>query len=123
MNRGYAAIIAAVLIFGTICIGSSFSAPSTDGTKAAFVLIKDFAFHPRTLTIEPGTSVTWLNGDSASHEIKFPDLESIALNKGDTFVHAFNSTGTFCYICGFYPQMRGTIVVQISNDGDASISM
>lgn len=112
MSKRKVAIITAILIMSGLAIGSGESFTSTDDPEAATVLIKDFAFHPQTLMVEAGAIVTWLNGDSAPHRIKFPDFESRTLNKGDTFTHAFNSTGTLGYICSFHPSMRGTVVVQ-----------
>src|SRR5215208_218222 len=48
------------------------SSDDRDRSKAAkagpSVTIKDFAFHPKTLTISVGDTVTWTNKDSEPHD-------------------------------------------------------
>jgi plastocyanin len=80
---------------------------------AGAVTIKDFAFDPGDLTVAKGTSVTWKNDDSATHRIKSGDgsFDSKDLKNGDSFDHTFDTAGTFDYICGIHPSMKGKITV------------
>jgi len=57
--------------------------------------------------------VTWKNDDSVQHNIVSDTnaFSSPLLNKGDTYTHQFNATGTFPYHCGVHPYMKATIVV------------
>jgi len=80
---------------------------------AGAVTIKDFAFDPGDLTVAKGTTVTWKNDDSATHRIKSGDgsFDSKDLKNGDSFEHTFDTAGTFDYICGIHPSMKGKITV------------
>ncbi len=80
---------------------------------AGAVTIKDFAFDPGDLTVAKGTTVTWKNDDSATHRIKSGDgsFDSKDLKNGDSFEHTFDTAGSFDYICGIHPSMKGKITV------------
>jgi len=82
-------------------------AQPTDNT----ISIKNFAFSPGTITIKSGTTVTWLNEDSAPHTIKFATFNSNILNNGATFQFTFNDAGTYDYYCAIHPSMKGKIIV------------
>jgi plastocyanin len=87
--------------------------PSATPTPANAVIIKNFAFNPATLTVNKGTTVTWTDEDSATHTISSDQFTSSGnLNKGDLYQFQFNTTGTYDYICGIHPTMKGKIVVE-----------
>ena len=109
---------ATVVIAG--CTSSSNPSPgpvtSTASTSTASqnsVAIQNYAFNPSTLTIQKGANVTWTNYDSVQHHVVSDSsaFSSPLLNKGDTYTHQFNNTGSFSYICSIHPYMKGTIVV------------
>ena len=83
-------------------------------TGSATVDIRDFAFNPPELTVQPGTVVTWTNSDSETHTIESDDGSFVSpdLGSGETFSFTFNEPGTFPYICGIHTSMHGTIVVE-----------
>jgi plastocyanin len=109
-------------------------APSLNGIKAAlvsvFVLlscqsavwssgetqvsIDNFTFSPSTLSVSPGTEVTWTNEDDIPHTIVLlgQGVHSKALDSEDTFSYRFDKAGTYAYICGLHPHMRGQIEVR-----------
>ena len=96
--------------------GAASTAAAGGGAPAAgagAVTIKDFAFDPGDLTVAKGTAVTWKNDDSATHRIKSGDgsFDSEDLKNGDSFEHTFDTAGTFDYICGIHPSMKGKITV------------
>src|SRR6266566_4747951 len=77
------------------------------------VSIQNFAFAPSTVTINLGDSVTWTNGDAASHSAKFPDRSTAVLSQGMSGTLQFTVAGTFAYICGIHgAAMQGTIIVR-----------
>ena len=91
------------------------SAPTTTPTTAhANVDISGFAFVPQTLSVSPGTTVTWTNNDSSSHTIASNDnlFQSGNLAKGATFSHTFAQKGTFNYHCSIHPSMTGKVIVE-----------
>ena len=79
------------------------------------VTIKNFTFQPSTLTIEKGTTITWVNEDSVAHTVtsddgKFPSSGN--LNKADAYQFQFNTPGSYDYHCSPHPFMKGKINVE-----------
>ncbi len=73
--------------------------------------IRGFAFNPQTITITKGTTVTWINEDSATHTVTGNAFITEILNQGQTFSYTFDEAGTFDYWCKIHPSMRGKVVV------------
>lgn len=78
---------------------------------AVTVTISGFAFHPATVTIKHGTTVTWKNLDSVPHTVTADNgsFSSAVLQKGKTFSHRFSTAGTITYHCKIHPFMHGTV--------------
>jgi plastocyanin len=77
------------------------------------VSIAGLAFAPATVSVTPGSTVTWVNNDGFGHDVTSSDgsFGSSTLNKGDGYSAQFPSAGTFSYICSIHPFMAGTVVV------------
>jgi plastocyanin len=79
------------------------------------VQIVNFQFTPNTLTVKPGTKVTWTNEDTTVHSIK--DTSPLAtpvsqdLAKGNTFSITYEQAGSYSYICNIHQYMTGTVTV------------
>jgi plastocyanin len=80
----------------------------------AVVKIANFTFSPPTLTVRPGTTVTWVNDDDIPHTVVSKDgvFKSKVLDTGDRFSFSFAKPGQFGYFCSIHPHMTGTIVVK-----------
>lgn len=76
------------------------------------VNIQNFSFNPATLTVTAGTTVIWTNKDSAPHTIRSEKFTSGNIGQGQTYQYTFQNVGTYNYICGIHPSMKGTIIVQ-----------
>jgi hypothetical protein len=66
------------------------------------------------LTVKPGTSVTWVNGDDVPHLIASADghfQSSKVLDTGNRFTVSFPKPGTYSYFCSLHPKMQGQVVV------------
>jgi plastocyanin len=76
--------------------------------------IQHFKFLPPTVTIAPGTTVTWVNHDEETHTVMSAtgSFASAALEHEQTFAHTFAAPGTYTYFCALHPLMRATVVVQ-----------
>ena len=85
------------------------------------VVIRDYAFHPATLTVTPGTTVTWVNRDPVAHTVTSKDggWGSALLQQGQEFSYTFAEPGTYNYFCQPHPWMEGRIVVGEATDGTA----
>ena len=80
------------------------------------VTAANFAFTPETLTVAPGTTVTWqINQPDAPHNVvslSGPTSFNSGVPKGKgTFTYTFTQPGTYIYDCQIHPNMKGTIVV------------
>lgn len=79
------------------------------------VSISNFSFSPGTLTIKPGTKVTWTNNDVTSHTVT-SDLSGLfgsgTLAPGQSFSFTFTSPDSINYHCNIHPTMKGVVVVQ-----------
>jgi plastocyanin len=85
------------------------------GATANTVGVYDNEFTPPSLTVTAGMTVTWeFHGSYSVHNVTFdngsgtsPDMMT------GTYVHTFNSVGSFPYRCRIHgAAMSGTIVVQ-----------
>ena len=103
-----------VIVLAAACGGTTQTSPSaTDPAGATAVTIANFAFGPQSVTLTPGTEVTWTNADSVPHTVTFtggPDLGQFGT--GDSVSRTFDSAGEFDYVCTLHPGMEGTVVVQ-----------
>ena len=91
----------------------AFEARGTTPATAA-VQIKDFAFAPQVLTVKPGTTVTWINGDEDPHTVTATDksFHSAALDMRDKFSVTFTKAGQYGYFCALHPHMTAKIIVR-----------
>jgi plastocyanin len=78
------------------------------------IKIENFTFNPASLTIKPGTTVTWVNGDDIPHSVveNNKSFKSPPLDSGQKFSMVFTTTGDVNYFCGFHNHMTGKITVQ-----------
>jgi plastocyanin len=82
--------------------------------KNASIAIENFAFNSSNLTVTKGTTITWVNYDSAPHTVTSDTgtmLNSKPIQKGESFEFTFNQSGTFTYHCAIHPMMKGSITV------------
>jgi plastocyanin len=101
---------------------STMSMPATAGAAPAapvapvatdHVAIQSFAFGPGTVTVRPGTTVTWTQQDEDQHTVTADDASfaSSPLVTGQTYTHTFTAPGTYRYHCAIHPFMHGTVTV------------
>ncbi|GAB2975589.1 cupredoxin domain-containing protein [Nocardioides montaniterrae] len=85
--------------------------------KASGVTIKiaDYKFAPAATSVPVGTTVTWINTDTAPHTVSVSKgpvkFDSGMLNKGQSFSYTFKTVGTYSYYCAVHPDMTATITV------------
>jgi len=100
------------VIISVIFLPGCTQQPVTPGENT--VLIENLAFKPSSLTIENGTTVTWINNDGVDHTVVEGNelFSSGTLTNGQNFSYTFTTTGTYNYFCSIHPDMRGNIIVQ-----------
>ena len=88
--------------------------PSAKAIKTE-VVIDTFTFSPRTFTVPPGATVTWINHDNVPHMVTSAEdqfKKSPVLKTGQRFSNTFATTGTYSYFCSIQPRMTGKIAVK-----------
>ena len=103
-------------------------------TEAVRVEIKQNAFHPAEIRIQPGTTVTWHNLDNISHTItsgnrdegniarlcypweelvnnKIIAFDSGTLKPDQKYIITFEEPGEFHYFSRFHSEMVGKVIV------------
>jgi plastocyanin len=84
---------------------------------STLVPIRGFAFLPNAITVQAGSSITWLNCEPAgtpSHTTTSNQgaWNSPLLAPGDAFTQTFDTPGVFPYICAVHPFMTASITVE-----------
>jgi len=117
MSRGFRILTfqTAIFVTGALML-STLSAMSraAPAPPAATVEIGNFTFQSPVLTVKPGTTVTWTNGDDIPHTVVANNgaFKSKVLDTGDRFSVTFAKAGQFGYFCSLHPHMTGTIIVK-----------
>jgi plastocyanin len=112
-RRALAFAVGGALVFSSgFCLAQQHVAAA----PANQVIIDNFDFTPKTLTVTAGTKVTWVNQDEEPHTVYSVDktvpFKSPALDTKDTFSQVFDKPGTYKYFCSIHSHMVGTIVVK-----------
>ena len=79
------------------------------------VAIADFLFGPEKIEVPKGTYVRWTNVDDSPHQVTVTSangLRSDVILRGQTAFMKFDAPGTYEYICGLHPNMKGKIEVK-----------
>ena len=100
-----------VLIFTLVFYGCS-NKETVSQIPENTIIIKNFEFNPSEITIQQGTTLKWINEDSAPHNIKSDIINSDTFGLGGLFEFKFENTGIYDYICGIHPYMKGRVIVE-----------
>jgi plastocyanin len=103
------AVLAVAALLGGRAIGATLTA-SASGAKS--VDIDHFAFHPPTLRIKHGGSVTFTNSSDVAHTATSGSFDTRKIAPGTSVRVKFGQKGTFFYHCKIHPFMKGKIVVE-----------
>jgi len=79
------------------------------------VVIDTFTFSPRTFTVPPGATVTWINHDNVPHVVTSAEdqfKKSPVSKTAQRFSNTFATAGTYSYFCSIHPRMTGKIAVK-----------
>ena len=106
---------AAIFVTGVLMLSTAATTTKAAPAPASAVVeIGNFTFKDPVVTVKPGTTVTWTNGDDIPHTVVSKDgvFKSKVLDTGDRFSFTFAKAGQFGYFCSLHPHMTGTIVVK-----------
>ncbi|WP_337862614.1 plastocyanin/azurin family copper-binding protein [Nitrososphaera sp.] len=102
---------------------ASSDTPATEGVSRVEIVPgatnkADKAYSPNPVKIQPGTTLTWVNADSAAHTVSSgtaskptKDFDSKIMGPKKEYSFQFVKEGTFDYYCQLHPTMAGKIVV------------
>jgi len=85
---------------------------------AGVIAIADFLFGPEKHEAKVGQKITWTNVDDSPHQVTLVAADgkqgarTAVMLKGQSESLTFDKPGTFGYICGLHPNMKGTIEVK-----------
>ena len=106
--RKIALIILALLAAIALIVVLTWPRPSGDN-----VILEYLSFHPGTLTVSVGTTVTWTDSDPfTTHDVIGDSWASGSLKRGDSYSYTFTQAGTYEYRCSHHSWMKGKIVVR-----------
>lgn len=103
-----------ILLVGVISAGCNSaleSSAGTRGTDSVTVRIKDFAFHPATITVAPGTRLVFVNEDPTPHNVvqgaanqvasksHKPLFASSEIAPGDSWELVLDEVGEYAFAC------------------------
>ncbi len=113
-RRWLAVMFAAVGALGLIACGggSKKNGPAAAGPAATTAIsIKEFAFHPGSLRIAAGTTVTVRNDDGTEHTATADDksFDTGHIVGGATATFKVPRSGAIAYHCDIHNYMRGSI--------------
>ncbi|WP_052664105.1 cupredoxin domain-containing protein [Nitriliruptor alkaliphilus] len=116
MRRGPIRTTTRMLAAAVAALGLA-SCTDADGAEAT-VVASFFTLEPEALSIDTGTTVTFVNEDSVRHTFTSGageadgtfDLETVA--EGDAAEFTFDEAGTYPYFCEVHASMTGTITVE-----------
>ena len=109
----FALLLVAAFSFAVVKGESNFAVAQAAPSEVE-VKIDNFSFGPQSITVSPGTKVTWKNRDDIPHTVVSNEgiFKSRVLDTDDTFSFTFEKTGTYPYFCSVHPKMTGQVVVK-----------
>lgn len=94
--------------------GTSPTAGVKRPTGPSSVAIAEFLFGPQRMMVKQGQTITWTNVDDSPHQVTVKgqtEYRSPVLLKGQITSLTFAHVGSYDYICGLHPGMKGTVEV------------
>ena len=85
------------------------------GPQKPTVSMKALRFHPATLAVRVGQTVTWRNDDTVDHNVtatKGERFHSRAFGSGRTYTFTPNRAGLVNYVCTLHPGMEAALLVR-----------
>lgn len=104
----------ALMVLMVACAPAGPTAPvATNQVKMA----KSYRFDPPVIKVKAGATVTWVNDDNFTHDVRFTrgpaQFHSPPLRPGERTSFTFTQPGEYEYECTFHPQnMKGKVVVE-----------
>lgn len=99
--------------------GTAYSASSPKASAKKEIMIMGYKFEPSTVTVKVGDTVTWINHDSAPHDVTVTEgpekFKSPTLQKGESWSYTFKKVGKYSYYCTIHPDMKASVTAEGSS--------
>ena len=114
LRAGALALVMTVSAVGVVALTSVAATAAPPAATGPTVRIDNFVFGPETLTVTPGTTVTWINQDDIPHTVVANDksFKSKVLDTDERFSFTFTKPGEYGYFCSLHPHMTGKVIVK-----------
>jgi plastocyanin len=101
----------------TLTLPVSLMTPTlTSSVSDNTITIVKNTFRPADMTVNPGSTVRWVNADDHPHRIEFEDksfsTSAFLLGASQSASQRFDHAGSYNYSCMIHPEMKGTIIVE-----------
>lgn len=96
-------------------VAVTFTVVSPAPPPGADVVLKGFAFVPPSITVAPGTTITFTNNDGVQHNVTFADAAVTSIGNftaGSRTTVMPAAAGTYAYRCTLHGGMTGSVKVQ-----------
>jgi plastocyanin len=108
-------VVALLALIATRAIEGPSDTTAAGGAAGAHaIVIKNFAFHPSTLTVAKGTTLKVTNADGTTHTFSARNgsFTTGDLDGGKSATVKLNQAGTIRFFCKIHSNMTGTLVVK-----------
>jgi plastocyanin len=95
----------------TLVVLAALAFPASAAADTTTISMPGKTFSPARVTIVPGDSVLWRNGDLITHDVHGPDFDSGPLSSSLFYTHTFAAVGPQPFVCTVHPFMTGTVDV------------
>ena len=115
MRRRLAHVAGAWLAVGMLLAACAPRAAAEPEATDQVNLPPSYRFEPAAIVVPDGTTVTWTNNDTFTHNVRLLDDggEILDLPPGESVSHTFTGPGEHRYDCSFHPNdMNGVVVVR-----------
>ena len=105
--------VALVVSLAVVAAGCSQSESSEPVATTEVAMAKSYRYDPKVIEIEAGDTVTWTNEDNFTHTVQVDGQEDNKVERGESVSIAFDTAGTYHYVCTLHRQdMDGEVVVK-----------
>lgn len=111
---GALALVIGLALLGTLAVrgGSASGQATATASGAKKVDIRNFAFHPGTITVKRGAQVSFTNSSGVAHTASGGAFDTKRIAPGKTATVTLGKRGTFAYHCKIHSFMKGKVVVE-----------
>jgi plastocyanin len=101
-------VVIAIVVYAGL---SALTWPKANGNS---VTMQFLSFHPGTLTVAAGSTVTWTDKDPfTKHDVIGTGFASPNMTMGSNYSYVFATPGIYTYTCSHHRWwMKGTIIVK-----------